>query len=167
MAEGANSYGTDEEVAALTKRYTNAGVFDTNTNPTIAQVEQFIDRRSGLLNVKLSALGFDIPVTQATVKLMLDDIVVSQVSELVFYANSAGRFHDNQKGRQGIGITLDAELNKWLEENAEGMEALGASRSAGTGTRLGFRATDEAGDDTFPIFERDAFGNDFTEWDQS
>lgn len=167
MAVGANSYGTVAEVAALVPRYTSAGAFSTTTKPTLAQVENWIDKASATLNVLLARSGFAIPITQADAKAACDQIVVEVVSELCHASNSAGRFFTARALERGIAPmkVIRQEMDEWVEDNAAGFEALGARRNRSLTGGILFRDTDESGDDTAPIFQRRGFGNTFEDWD--
>jgi hypothetical protein len=58
------------------------------------------------------------------------------------------------------------EVMDWVGMFADGLAGLGAARSSTTGAgEIGFRDADEGGDETFPIFQREAFGNSFQNWD--
>lgn len=57
-------------------------------------------------------------------------------------------------GKIADGYASDAE--KWWKANG--------GRSSET-LDIGFRGTDNSGDSTFPIFQREAFGNVFVDWD--
>src|SRR5262245_64161004 len=66
MPLDSNSYGSVAGVAAYVKRLTNSSsTFDGTTNPTLTEVEAFIDQTSDVLNGWLAAAGYVIPVTQA------------------------------------------------------------------------------------------------------
>lgn len=166
MAIGAHSYGSVAEVAALVPKYTSSGSFGVGTRPTEAQVEKFIDRVSGIVNVLLAEQGFSIPVSQADAKLALDELVVEAVIDLCHAANSAGRFFTDRslRGQSPLKV-LRRELDEWIEDHAAGLENLGATRTTSKLSSIGYRSTDNSGDDTFPIFQREAFGNTFTDWD--
>ena len=71
-----------------------------------------------------------------------------------FAENSGGRFN----------IILN-DVKEFIEAQAVGIERLGASRAYDPIAGIGYRSTDNSGDDTFPIFQREAFGNTFTDWD--
>ncbi|GAG99221.1 unnamed protein product, partial [marine sediment metagenome] len=71
MGVATNSYGSANGVAAFVPLYTNAGVFDTSTNPTKTIVESWLDQVSSIANGSLSGEGFSIPVTQSDVRLSL------------------------------------------------------------------------------------------------
>ena len=163
-----NSYGSPDEVAALVARYTTSGVFDDSSRPTLTQVERFIDRISGLANTYLAEEGFTVPITQTDAKMALDELVTQAVIELCHIANSAGRFFtDRRLKRQSPLRVIREEIAAWVAEHASGLENLGAARGTSFAEQIGFRDTDESGDDTFPIMQREAFGNKFTEWDKA
>lgn len=133
MAISSRSYGSVPEVAALTKKYTDTTTsprtFSTTTTPTLSQVEQYIDRVSGILNVMLAEQGFAIPVSQADAKLALDQFVVAQVADLVNFSNSAGRFFQNQDLRNGPFYAIMKEAELFISKHALGFVNLGAVRT--------------------------------------
>lgn len=167
MAIGANSYGSVADVAALTRRFTNNGSFDTTTVPTLTQVERFIDVVSGSLNMALAGEGFTIPVSQADAKAALDGAVTEAVSDLVQAANSSGRFFTDKALERGVSPmrAVRREMSEWIEEQISGFAALGVSRVSGTTSGILSRDSDESGDAVAPLFERKAFGETSKEWD--
>lgn len=168
MAVGANSYGTADNVAAITLRYTAGGLYNQyGTNPKLSTVESWIDQISATLNVALAAAGFRIPITQADAVLALTGVVVPAVADLCHAANSAGRFFTDRALERGVSpmVTIRKELSAWVEEQADGLELLGATRTRPTTAGVLYRDQDEGGNDTFPIFQRDGFENTFTDWD--
>jgi hypothetical protein len=166
VAINPNSYGSLSAVAALAPRYTNAGDFDSNTRPTRAQVEEFINRASSTINVALAAAGFAIPITQADAKEAVAGIVIEAVVDLCHAANSAGRFFTEQALERGVSPmrAIRGEMSAWVEEQAEGLELLGATRTRASTAGILYRDTDEDGDGVGPIFQRKGFGNRFTDW---
>lgn len=169
MAIGANSYGSVAEVAALTPLYATATgqTYDANTRPTLTQVEKFIDRVSGIVNVLLAEAGFAIPVSQATAKLLLDDFVVMQVVHLAEFANGAGPFVSGGTEMRYESptrvIMRDAEL--FIAAHAAGIEALFSTRTRHLTYGLQIRTEDDAGDEIVPIFQRKMMENVIEDWD--
>lgn len=157
MSVGANSYGAASDVAALTPRFTNNGVYDTSTLPTLAQVEAWMDRVSAALNILLAEQNFQIPVTQADCRLMLALFVSTEVADLCNYANSAGRFFQNQNYVTGPWQAIQREAAEFIEKHAEGFEKLGATRTAEGLNGLDARITDDAGNALEPFFSRTQF----------
>lgn len=168
MAIADNSYGSLVEVGANVTRYANKSVtFDAETNPTGPRVEKFIDRVSAVVNSYLSALGFTIPITQADAKLLMDNIVVDQVTLMVEGVNGTGRYAPGSKtiAQRSMMSVLTEEVTDFLDMVAIGLEDLGAERGKSTISRISFRDSDERGNETFPMFQRAGFGNKLTDWD--
>lgn len=166
MAIDSSSYGSVAKVEALTRRYTNSsGNFDTTTTPTLTAVESFIDDISDTIDVVLATYGFSVPVTQATATAMLGRLVVGYSVELVHLANSAGRFFDKKKPAGNPFMVFEEELSDWVERHAAGLQRLGVTRTYDVTAGLQYRDTDESGDDTHPLFQREAFGETYRNWD--
>lgn len=168
MSIGANSYGSVVEVAALTPLYaTSSGTYSASTRPTLTQVEKFLDRVSAIVNVLLAEAGFAIPVSDADAKLALDEFVVARAVELCHAANGAGPYapgsEEMRAGSPFRAIVKDAAA--FITEHADGLEALGATRSRHLTFGLTCRTTDDAGDDIHPIFQRKMMGNVVEDWD--
>ena len=166
-----NSYGSPSDVAAEVPRYTDttSRVFDSDTRPTLKQVEGYINRISGVLNLYIAKAGFSVPIKQADAKLACAQIVIESVIDMCHAANSAGRFYSDKylsgKSPTRISRMLSGEMADWVEANAAGFEQIGATRNTSNAEQIGFREYDEAGDSVTPIFQRKGFGNDFIEWD--
>lgn len=169
MAIGANSYGSTDEVGALTPLYATATgvIYSTTTRPTLAQVEKFVDRVSGILNVLLAEAGFKVPVSQADAKLALDEFVVAQVVELCHAANGAGPYAPgSEEMRAGSPFrTIEREAAEFIGKHAAGFAALGATRSRVLAYGLQCRTEDDGGDGIVPIFQRKMMGNEIVDWD--
>ena len=131
MTVGANSYGTAAGVAGYVRVYTNAGVFDASTTPTLANVEAWINQISALVNAALASYRFAVPVTQADCVLMLTGVVEQYAADLCYAAKSTGRFFSERSlnSRAGIMGQIRAELYDWVKDNAQGMQNLGAVRN--------------------------------------
>jgi len=160
MTVGTRSYGSAEEVAALTRRFTANGSYTTSTIPTLTQVESFIDTVSAWINNSLARNGFAVPVTQADVKLILAGMAVEAVGDLVQAANSAGRFFTEKALERGLEPyrTLRREISDSIDQQAAGFEALGAQRAEGKLGQIAFRDSDEDGNKVEPLFQRKGFG---------
>lgn len=172
MAIGANSYGDTGEIAALVPRYTDSAtkLFDADSTPTLTTIESYVDQVSGILNSYLAQEGFTIPVSQADAKLALDLFVNQEVAAIAEGINGSGRFgptaQSKGRGAGRFSVIMD-EAKAFIEANKTGFENLGAARSKDTTSYIGYRDTDNAGNDTFPIFQRDGFldANFFTDRD--
>lgn len=170
MTTGANSYGTAADVAAFTSIYTDTTthLYTTATIPTLANVESWIDQVSAIMNSALAAQGFVIPVTQADSVLSIKSFIVEAVADLSHAANSAGRYYTDAALQRGDSpmTGVRRSILTWVEMFANGLAELGAARSGETSMGdIGFRDTDNRGNATSPIFQRDGFGNTFQDWD--
>lgn len=162
MAVGANSYCDAGLVASLVPRYADtSNVFTATTRPTITQVEKFIDEVSGILNSMLSSAGFQIPITQADVKLALSFFVSEEVAAICEGINGSGRFGPtaNSPGKSRFNEVM-RDSAEFVKLNAIGFERLGATRVYSETAGIGFRENDNSGNPTFPLFQRNDFGKD-------
>lgn len=168
MPVSARSYGSAAGVAAYVGVYTAAGVFSTSTKPTLANVENWIDQVSALLNTALAKRGFNVPLTQADAALAATSLVEQLVSDLAQAANSSGRFFSERFLERGVSnwAVIRNDISAWVEEYASGLEELGETRGAASATNIGYRSTDASGQETAPIFQRKQFGNRFEDWDR-
>ena len=176
MTINADSYGTVAGVAALARTWTVDGEFQNadacadieGTNPTLDTVENWINQVSAVLNTALAKYGFIVPITTARGVLAASSIVEQLVADLCGYANSKGRFLSERFTQQGYSVwrAIRNDLDLWVLEYAPGLEQDGAERTASNIDEIGFRSTNEQGDPTAPIFQRDGFGNRFRDWDK-
>lgn len=163
---GPSAYASASDVAALTRRFTDNGAYTTATVPTRAQVENWINAVSSTLNVLLAEQGFATPVTQYDVALMLQNFVVTQVSDLCNYANSMGRFFSEKGAKTGPWEAIQKDAAEFIEKHAEGIQAIGATRKSGSGlSALDYNGTDGDGQQIEPTFSLKQFGNTNTAWD--
>lgn len=161
MAIQPNSYGTVAMVAESVPKYTRNGVFASTTTPIDTAVERWINQISSIVNGMMASQGFAIPVTQADVVLALEAMVVDNVVDLAHRANSSGRFYDDNalRTRNPLSV-IRKELGQSIEDLAPGFENMGAARDSAFAD-LGFRGTDDEGNEIENIFKRDDFGNTF------
>lgn len=139
MAIGANSYGSVDEIRAMTRRLLGGSAqFGTETRPTLDDVETIIDRVSGVLNSAIANAGFDVPISQATAKLSCDEWVVSRVVSWVEFSQPGASWSDerNERWRMSAGYRSAAEF---VAKNARGWASLGVTRS--TAGHEGFNYT--------------------------
>lgn len=162
-----NSYGASSGVAALVPRYAAGTDFSGDTFPTRTQVIAFVDQISALVNAMLSEAGFKIPVTQADAVLSLRFFIEQEVAAIAEGINGSGRFGPTTKegGGKGRFALLVEDVEAFVESHMIGLERLGATRLYSVTANIATRDTDERGRATFPIFQRDAFGNVFKDWD--
>lgn len=165
MAIDSSSYGSVVEVEYLRQRYTSSGSFDTTSNPTLAAVETWIDNLSDTIDAMLAVHGFDVPVTNPEAKNVLGQIVVGYTVDLVDVANGTGRFYNDERTPGNPLAIINEELSEFLARNASGLERLGAARSDDIPSNILARGTDESGNSTHPLFQREQFGETYVNWD--
>ncbi len=166
MTVGANSYGSAPGVASYVPRYANgSATFDTNTRPKLAQIETFIDQISSLVNAILASNGFKVPISQADAKPAITIFVEQEVAAIAEGINGSGRFGPTTKtpNKSRFQIIME-DISAFILEHADGFENLGAERDQPTGTEILTRGVDAAGKESFPVFQREAFGNVFENW---
>lgn len=162
-------YGSPNQVGAFVPRYVNtSGYFDTTTKPTLAHVQRWLEQVSAMLDMVLEAEGFDTPITTAGVVDALGLFASEEVASIAEGVNGSGRFGPTTKNKSPSGsrftIIMD-DIQTFIKSNAIGFERAGASRSNTTGSEIGYRGADNSGDDIAPIFQREAYGNTFADWD--
>ena len=168
MSIGDNSYSAVAEIEALVPMYTASGSFSASTRPTAAQVETLIDQVSGLLNALLAEAGFSIPVSQADAKLALDLFVAEEVADLCEAVNRSGRFYMGEKELRSRGRfrVIMADAKAFIEEHAEGLEQLGATRERDQSHGADYWSESDAGADLEPIFQTQGWmRQSITDWD--
>lgn len=166
MALDSNSYGSVAGVAAYVHHMTNSGgTFDVTTEPSLAEVEAFLDQASDILNGYLARNRYVIPVTQA-----------DAVKVLARYANlgAAGLCELSQRSAGYNAEDENARENKFLKmfEAAEAYIASGALAALGATVQrdgvppplagLRFGGATLGGQALRPIFSRTMFGNNPT-----
>ena len=164
---GVKSYGTGAHVAALVPVYTDGGVFNSSTNPTLATVVGWIDQVSALLNTALAGSGFSIPLTNADSILVAQAWVEQAVADLAANANSAGRFFTDRALERGVSPmqTIRKEVLDFIEQIAGSLEAIGASRTNSSAEMdIAYRESDDDGEKVEPLFQRKAFGERSRKW---
>lgn len=173
-APATDSYGAVEGVAALAHTWTtddtflDADAYADATNPSLTTVVSWIDQISAILNVALRKYGFVVPLKSDRAQLIAASIVEELVADLVAYANSKGRFLTEKFTEKGMAVwrAIRDDIDAWVLEYAPGLEQDGEDRTTSNVDEIGFRSTDERGNPTSPIFQRDGFGNRFQDWDK-
>lgn len=127
------AYGTAAGVAALDKLYTGGGTYTTTSSPTLAQVNEWLDEISNMLDTALANEGFQVPVTVAGVTSEFRMIVQGIVKDLVNASHSAGRFFTEKalESNQSWMTTIRKELVDYVTANAVGFENRGVPKKAG------------------------------------
>lgn len=163
MAIRSDSYSSTGEVTAYTAHLLDGqSAFNSTTRPTGTQLEKFIDRASGILNVALRGCGLTVPITNSTAKLACDDWVTNQSAAYVELTQRGAGFDGTENTRPGSFLNLNKSAQEFCEEMGPGFRRLGVTQSEKISDGLqftGLDARDERSDpdDTDirqPFFER-------------
>jgi hypothetical protein len=143
MAIRDDSYGSVDEVKAFT-RYLLGGqsTFNSTTQPTITEVEKFIDRASGHLNVALSKAGFSTPVSNTTAALSLDDWVVARATEYVELTQRGQGFSDAEGSRYIAFRNMRKAAEDFVDTMQLGLKRLGVTVTYKASDGLAFTGLD-------------------------
>jgi len=163
MAIRSDSYSSIDEIAAYTTHLMDGSAdFDANTRPSRAQVEKFIDRASGILNVVLRGSGLSVPVTNSTAVLACDEWVTNQATAYVELAQRGAGFDGSENTRPGSFLKLNEKAADFAAMMIPGFIKLGVTQSEKASDGLQFTGLDvredrSDPDDTSlrqPVFER-------------
>lgn len=163
MTIDANSYGDTDYIAYRCPKWTDSSTkkFTTGTVPTLTTVEKLVDEVSAVLNIVLESVGFTVPVpaTNKTWRPALNMFTEDEVCAIIEGIHGSGRFGPTTKGpgKSRFGM-IGEDAAAFIAKYAPG----GANAPV---LSIGYRDTDNAGDDVAPIFQRDAFSNDFDDDD--
>lgn len=128
MAIRADSYASEAEVRALTRHLLDGqSAFNSTTRPTVTEVEKFIDRSSGILNLALEKHGLASPVTNTTAKLACDDWVTQMAAKYVELTQRGTGYSGEEGSRLGFFPNLWKRADEFVVENSLGFKRLGVS----------------------------------------
>lgn len=141
MAIRSDSYGSTAEVKAFTRHLLDGQTaFNSTTRPTGTDLEKFIDRASGVLNLALSNAGF-IPVNvivNSTAKLACDDWVVARASEYAELTQRGVGYSDGEGSRTAALRNLTKSANEFVDMNSQGFVREGISQTYKSSDGLAF-----------------------------
>lgn len=189
MTLRADSYSSTGEVKALTRHLLDGqSTFNSTTRPPVGDVEKFIDRASGVLNMALAQGGFAASAIRAnsTAKLSCDDWVTMQASMYVEMTQRGTGFSDAQGSRISYFKGLYNRAAEFVDENKLGFQRLGVAQAHPMSEGLTFTGLDAQDNRTDPqdatveqpLFTRRQFdfpksaegrqgsGNELDGWDQ-
>lgn len=151
MAIRGDSYGSTTEVKAFT-RYLLDGqsAFNSTTTPTATEVEKFIDRASGILNLALRKRGFAVPITNSTAKLSCDDWVVDKAVQYVELTQRGAGFSAEEGTRVGGFAAMQKDAAEFAMGNELGFKRLGVTVSEASSQALTFTGLTVQKDRTDP-----------------
>ncbi len=149
MAIRGDSYGTVAEVLAYTRHVLGGeSTFSENTNPTLSEVEDFIDRASGVLNNAVIGAGLSHSSLRAnsTAKLACDDWVILRAVEQVELTRG-GTGHD---GRQEAVASMYDEAAMFVAGYRQSWVRASITEDHRTSEGLGFSGLDVRSERTDP-----------------
>ena len=121
-------------VAGLTKPYTNGSapsIYDTATNPTLSQVENWLVEISAELNIQLGNAYFDTPITALAVIPAITNFankeVVKMIEQEVRNRSAIGPTGDTSSSDS---FALTENVGKFVKDNARGFQSNGANRQS-------------------------------------
>lgn len=125
-----DSFSSPSEVLAFT-RYLLEGqsTFNSTTCPTLTEVEKFIDRASGHINVALAQAGFTPANVYAnsTAKLLMDDWVTQRGAEYVELTQRGAGFNDTENNRWHAFRNMQKEAADFIASMQLGLQRLDIS----------------------------------------
>ena len=131
MAIRADSYSSTAEVKAFTRHLLGGqSAFNTTTRPRGTELEAFIDKASGVLNVAISAGGFAPSAVRAntTAKLSCDDCVTNYAVRYV-ELTQRGTGYSEQDGSRTASFNLQKSAKEFVSVNSLGFINLGVSQN--------------------------------------
>jgi hypothetical protein len=169
MAIRSDSFSSAAEVTAFTRHLLDGqSAFNSTTRPTVTELEKFIDRASGLVNVALARAGFT-PSSiyeNSTAKLTCDDWVTNYAARYVELTQRGTGYSESEGGR--LPAFEMGTADEFVNSNKLGFIQLGISQSrkmsaglAFTGLTVQSERTDP--DNTSleqPVFTRNMFEAD-------
>ena len=130
------SYGTPALVAGMAKQYTDDGEWTNpnpdydipGTNPTLAQVEEWLVNISAQFDISLGNHWFVFPIDpdrSPTVYKAISQYIASLVADLCHFANSSGRFFTDRLVERGVTpmAAILADMSTWIDNNSGGLVA--------------------------------------------
>lgn len=171
MTQRADSYGSVAEVTAFTRHLLDGvAAFNSTTRPTVTEVERFVDRASGHLNMALAGRGFTVPIANSTAALSCADWVVSRATEYVELTQRGVGYSEGEGSRVTSFRNLQKSAMEFAKESELGFKYMGAAVAHNRSDGLSFTgmpAQDQRADrdDTGieqPLFARHQFGDPTT-----
>lgn len=169
MTIRADSFSSVAEVKGYTRHLLDGKPeFDDYTRPTKTEIEKFIDRASGILNVALASSGFSPSAVYAnsTAKLACDDWVTQKAVKYT-ELTQRGTGYNADEGSRTAAFSMDGSAKEFVSQMAEGLIYLGITqtyKSADGFKFTGMDAQENRADPTDtskeqPLFTRKRFDN--------
>jgi len=142
------AYGSAAAVAGFARTWTRAGEwfdFDevynvASTNPSLTQVESWLDEVSVMMDLALANEGFIVPVTQSEVIKALGAKVSALVADLAHLAHNKGRLFSDRIQESGVDpmSIIDRDISAWVKRKVAGLEAMGVPRVIQQGSQSAY-----------------------------
>jgi hypothetical protein len=153
MTLRADSYSSVADVTAFTRHLLRGeSAYSFTTRPTITEVERFIDRYSGVLNVAIAERGFA-PVavrSNSTAKLLCDDWVATQAARSVELTQRGAGYSDAEGTRTQVFSNIYKSAQEFVDANKLGLQRLGIQQQNKLSDGLTFTGIDAQQDRTDP-----------------
>lgn len=167
MTIRSDSFSSLAEITAFTRHLLDGqSAFNSTTRPTVTELEKFIDRTSGRLNIALSKAGFTPSAIYAnsTAKLACDDWVTNYAARYVELTQRGTGYSENEGGRLPA-FELLGTADEFVNSNKPGFVLLGISQNYRASDGLQFTGMIVASDRTDPedtnleqpVFKRNQF----------
>ena len=144
MAIRSDSYSSTAEVKAYVRHLLDGQTaFNSTTRPRLTEVEKFIDRASGVLNVAISQYGFSPQAVYAnsTAKLLCDDFVTNKSVRYVELTQRGTGYSEAEGSRTAAFLTKDAQ--EFISMNSLGFVNLGITQGVKKSSGLQFTGLTE------------------------
>jgi len=131
MTIRADSFSSVNEVTAFTRHLLDGqSAFNSTTRPTVTELEKFIDRASGKINLCLASAGFS-PATvyaNSTAKLAFDDWVTQEAAKFVELTQRGVGYSETENSRIAA-FNTDTPPCQFVEDMTLGLVQLGISQA--------------------------------------
>lgn len=152
MAIRADSYSSTSEVKAFTRHLLDGqSAFNTTTRPRATELEKFIDKASGVLNVAIARAGFTPSSVYAnsTAKHACDDWVTNYAVRYV-ELTQRGTGYSEDDGSRTASFNLQKSATDFIDVNSLGFVRLGISQGKKLSDGLSFTGLTAQKDRTDP-----------------
>ena len=149
MAIRSDSYSSTSEVIAVTRHLLDGqSTLNSTTRPKLTEVEKFIDRASGVLNLAISAGGFSPAsvIANSTAKLACDDWVCARSAEWAELSRRGAGYSDQEGSRTASFANLSKSAEQFVSTNSLGFVRLGVTQGYKASDGLSFTGLDAQGD---------------------
>jgi hypothetical protein len=143
MTIRSDSYSSTTEVRAYTNHLLDGqSTYNSTTRPTLPNLERFIDRASGLLNVALTGEGLTTPISNSTAKLACSDWVTDWATAFVELTQRGAGWGDDENNRAGGFTKLAGSAKQFAKDNRLGFVRLGVPVAYSLASGLSFTGLD-------------------------